>query len=254
MMTRRFLILIYGIASYLIGMASLVYMMGWLGYIFVPKSIDSEPQHPLLLALAINALAFLGFSIQHSVMARPAFKRWWTRIIPKEAERSTYVLFSGVAMFALMFAWSPLGGTVWKIESQPIRCLLHTTYLGGWAILVASTFSLNHFDLFGLRQVWLQFRGREYTDLKFATPGPYRIVRHPLYVGWLTLAWATPNMTVAHLLFALGTTVYILTAIRWEEKDLVEVHGAKYQAYQAETPMLIPRIKSTPKSRMVANS
>ena len=239
-MFSRLPILVYGIAAYCVGFASLVYMIGWLGNFLVPISIDSQPTQSLAVPLAINTVVFLVFCVQHSVMARPKFKERWTKVIPESAERATYVLFSGVALFVVMLCWQPLGGHLWNIENQPIRCTLHTLYVAGWAILVGSTFALNHFDLFGLRQVWLQFRGKPYTPLKFATPGPYKLVRHPLYVGWLTLAWATPSMSIAHLAFALATTAYILKAIRWEEIDLIEMHGDTYRSYQRQTPMLIP--------------
>ncbi len=242
-MLKRVTILTYGIFAYCIGLASLVYMMGWLGNIVVPRSIDSQPVCSLAVAIGINAAVFLAFCVQHSVMARPRFKAWWTKIIPACTERSTYVLTSGMALFAVMLCWQPLGGNIWSLEYQPLRCTIHTLYLAGWVILVGSTFALNHFDLFGLRQVWLQFRGKPYTPLAFSTPGPYRLVRHPLYVGWLTLAWATPDMSIAHLAFALATTAYILKAIRWEEKDLVDYHGETYRAYQQATPKLIPKIE-----------
>lgn len=240
---RRTLILLYGFAAYAIGMLSLLYMVGWLGNFGVPKSIDSTPTASIGIALAVNLGVFLLFCVQHSVMARPRFKAWWTRWIPEAAERSSYVLFSAVALFVCMLGWQPLGGQVWLVEDPNGQFALYALYAMGWAILVGSTFALNHFDLFGLRQVWLQFRGLPYEPLEFSTPGPYRWVRHPLYVGWLTLAWATPYMTLAHLAFALFTTFYILLAIRWEEKDLVDFHGEKYLEYRRQTPMLIPSPK-----------
>lgn len=241
---KRAAILAYGVLSYTVGSASLLFMIGWLGN-FVPRSIDSRPVSYLWEAVAINLFVFAAFSIQHSVMARPAFKAWWTKVIPQAAERSTYVLASGLAMFLMMLSWQPMGGTIWSVEYQPVRCILHTVYLLGWGILVGSTFALNHFDLFGLRQTWLYFRNRPYVELEFKTPGPYRFVRHPLYVGWLTLAWATPNMTFAHFAFAILTTVYILVAIGWEEKDLVDYHGDDYRRYRESTPMLIPSLPGT---------
>ena len=234
-------ILLYGIGAYAVGMASLFYMIGWLGN-WIPNSIDSAPTSSFAASVTINLFVFIAFCIQHSVMARPEFKRSWTKIIPESAERSTYVLFSGVALGAMMLLWQPLGGPIWQLENQALRCVLHSIYAVGWVILVGSTFALNHFDLFGLRQVWLQFRKQPYSHLEFETPGPYRLVRHPLYVGWLTLAWATPDMTWTHLAFALATTGYILKAITWEEKDLIEIHGDTYRAYQRSTPKLIPQL------------
>ncbi|MCA9191794.1 MAG: isoprenylcysteine carboxylmethyltransferase family protein [Planctomycetales bacterium] len=238
---KRTLILGYGLISYAIGLASLLYMVPWLGGFLVPNAIDSSPSQPLLPALAVNGLLFLLFGIQHSVMARPKFKAWWTAIIPKSTERSTYVLASGIAMFILMLFWQPTGGIIWTVTNVYAQSALWTLYALGWAILVGSTFALNHFDLFGLRQVWLAFRDQEYSPLQFKVPGPYKYVRHPLYVGWLLLAWATPTMTVTHLLFALATAGYILLAIRWEERDLIDYHGHVYREYRANTPMLIPR-------------
>ena len=175
-------------------------------------------------------------------MARPAFKKALTKLVPESAERSTYVLFSGIFLTAMMLLWQPMGGDIWRIEYLPVRCLLHGIYALGWVVLVGSTFALNHFDLFGLRQVWLQFQGQPYSDLKFATPGPYRFVRHPIYVGWIILAWATPEMTWTHFAFAVATTLYIAKAITWEEKDLVNYHGDLYRAYQNATPKLIPNV------------
>lgn len=238
---KRWMTLSYGIAAYCIGMASLFYMIGWLGN-WVPRSIDAAPSGTLASAALINLFVFLAFGIQHSVMARPAFKKVLTKLIPESAERSTYVLCSGVCLTAMMLLWQPMGGQIWKIEYQPLRCVMHGIYVLGWAVLVGSTFALNHFDLFGLRQVWLQFRGKPYEHLEFSTPGPYRFVRHPIYVGWIILAWATPDMTWTHFAFAVATTVYIAKAITWEEKDLVEYHGQAYEEYCNTTPKLIPNM------------
>ncbi|GAB5407232.1 MAG: isoprenylcysteine carboxylmethyltransferase family protein [Aureliella sp.] len=251
---NRISILCYGVLSYVVGLASILYMIGWLGNFAVPLSIDSQPVGAVWTAATINLFVFMVFCIQHSAMARPAFKSWWTKLVPESIERSTYVLFSGVALLAVMLCWQPLGGQIWLVENQPLRCVLHTVYLLGWAILFGSTFALNHFDLFGLRQAWLHFRRIPYTQLQFSTPGPYRWVRHPLYVGWLTLAWATPSMTAAHLTFALATTAYILVAIRWEEKDLVDIHGDLYKDYQVQTPMLIPSIVHAQSNRTEVES
>lgn len=238
---RRFMILAYGLLAYAIGMASLLYMVPWLGGFWIPNAIDSQPTSNFWIALATNFSLFMLFCIQHSVMARPKFKQWWTKIIPASTERSTYVLFSGVALFVVMLGWQPMGGVVWNATDTSARVLLWSLYALGWGVLVGSTFALNHFDLFGLRQVWLEFRGQAYTPLEFQVPGPYKLVRHPLYVGWLMLAWATPKMTMTHLLFAVATLVYILIAIRWEERDLVDYHGEKYEDYRNSTPKLIPR-------------
>jgi protein-S-isoprenylcysteine O-methyltransferase Ste14 len=173
-------------------------------------------------------------------MARPWFKRVWTRVIPEQIERSTYVLFSSLALLFLFWQWRPVGVVIWQVEEQAGRIVLYGLCASGWLLVLASTFLINHFDLFGLRQVYLFLIGREYTQLKFGTPGPYRHVRHPLYLGWLFAFWATPTMTVAHLFFALATTLYILMAIQFEEKDLVDLHGEEYKRYQKRVPMILP--------------
>jgi protein-S-isoprenylcysteine O-methyltransferase Ste14 len=173
-------------------------------------------------------------------MARKWFKDWWTRIVPKPLERSTYVLFSSVALILLFWLWQPLGGVVWSIEDPVGRMVLRVLFAFGWALVLVSTFLINHFDLFGMRQVWLYLLGRPYTTLQFGTPGPYRLVRHPLYVGWLFAFWSTPTMTFAHLLFSVATTAYILIAIQLEERDLVREHGESYEAYRRSVPMLVP--------------
>jgi methanethiol S-methyltransferase len=237
---KRISILIYGVICYAIFFGTFLYAAGFVGDIGVPKSIDSEPVSSLGFALLVN-LGLLGlFAVQHSVMARPAFKRWWTRIIPQPAERSTYVLFSSLALIALFALWQPMGGEIWNVEDPAGRVALYSLFVWGWSLVLVSTFLINHFDLFGLRQVWLYFRGREYTPLPFRTPGPYRWIRHPLYLGWLIAFWATPTMTVAHLVFALATTAYILIAIRFEERDLVDAHP-EYESYRRQVPMLVPR-------------
>jgi protein-S-isoprenylcysteine O-methyltransferase Ste14 len=188
-------------------------------------------------------------------MARPAFKRWVTRIIPKPAERSTYGLLSCAALSLMFWQWRPLGGVVWEVPGEAARVVVFATYAAGWLTVLVTTFLINHFDLFGLRQVWLAFRGIPYTPLRFATPWPYRLVRHPLYVGWLTVFWAAPTMTTAHLLFAVGTTAYILAAIRWEERDLVAAHP-EYATYRRHVPMLLPllRVGLSPRPRATASS
>jgi protein-S-isoprenylcysteine O-methyltransferase Ste14 len=175
-------------------------------------------------------------------MARPAFKRAWTRIVPPVVERSTYVLFSSVALILLFALWRPLGGIVWEVQNPLGRGLLHAAFAFGWGLVLAATFMINHFDLFGLRQVWLHLLGRPYSPVRFRTPLPYKIVRHPLYVGWLFAFWATPTMTVAHLFFALLTTGYILVAIQLEERDLVAAHP-EYATYRRQVPMLMPRLR-----------
>ena len=242
-MMTRFGVLAYGVFSYAIFLGVFLYAIGFIVGFGVPITLDSLPGRAFGPALAIN-LGLLGlFSLQHSVMARPTFKRWWTKIVPEPAERSTYVLFSSVAMIAMFAFWQPMGGTVWMMESSVSRIAMFALGAAGWLLVLYSTFLINHFDLFGLRQSWLFARGTEYTPLKFKTPMAYSVVRHPLYMGWLMAFWFTPTMTVAHLLFAVMTTLYMLVAIQLEERNLIEEHGESYRAYRRRVPMLIPFTK-----------
>jgi protein-S-isoprenylcysteine O-methyltransferase Ste14 len=246
---RKTLILTYGLACYAIALVNFAYTAGFLGNFLVPNSIDSPRTTPILQALLIDTALLLLFAVQHSVMARPAFKRWWTRYVPEPAERSTYVLFSSLCLFLLFWLWQPIGGVVWNVTDPTARTALYALYAVGWAFLLYITFVINHFDLFGLRQVWLAFRGRPYTRLHFVTPLPYRLVRHPLYIGWFTIFWASPTMTAAHAFFALMTTAYILIAIQLEERDLATAFP-EYHTYRQQVPMLIPTPtrKTTPTS------
>jgi protein-S-isoprenylcysteine O-methyltransferase Ste14 len=244
-MVRRVLMLAYGVACYAVFFVTFLYAIGFIGNLVVPKGIDGAPTSPLGRAILINAGLLLAFALQHSVMARPGFKRWWTGFVPEAAERSTYVLLSSVALIALFYYWEPMGGTIWNVTNPFGQATLLTLFVLGYAIVLVATFLINHFDLFGLRQTWLYFRATPYTPLKFGTPGLYRHVRHPLYVGWLLGFWATPHMTAAHLLFAVLTTVYILVAIWFEERDLMTFHGEEYRAYRKTVPMLIPRPRKT---------
>jgi protein-S-isoprenylcysteine O-methyltransferase Ste14 len=194
------------------------------------------------VALLTNLALLTLFAVQHSVMARPAFKRWWTRIVPESAERSTYTLLSSLALIALFAHWQPMGGMIWSVDSPVGRTLLYSAFAFGWGLLLYSTFLINHFDLFGLRQVWLQLLNIPYQPLAFKMPALYRYVRHPLYVGWLFAFWSTPTMTVTHLVFAIATTAYILIAIQLEERDLVAAHP-EYESYRQRVPMLVPFTK-----------
>jgi protein-S-isoprenylcysteine O-methyltransferase Ste14 len=240
-MLRRVLILAYGTASYALGLVTLLYAAGFVGGFATPTRLDGPRQVPLGAALAVDLGLVALFALQHSGMARPAFKRWWARFVPEPAERSTYVLLSSLALMLLFWFWQPVGGVVWSTGDPAGRAALYAAFAAGWLVVLASTFLINHFDLFGLRQVWLYFRGRPYTRLRFATPVLYRVVRHPLYVGWLLVFWATPQMTATHLVFAAALTAYILAAIRWEERDLADAHP-EYAAYRRRVPMLIPRL------------
>jgi protein-S-isoprenylcysteine O-methyltransferase Ste14 len=239
---KRLLIFLYGLACYVVFLGTFLYAIGFVGNFGVPKSIDSAPEVPLGTALLTN-LALLGlFAMQHSVMARPAFKRWWTQIVPEPAERSTYTLLSSVALIVLFAYWQPMGGVVWEVTSPVGQAVLYGAFAFGWGLVLMATFLINHFDLFGLRQVWLQLLGQPYQPLPFKTPALYRYVRHPLYVGWFFAFWATPTMTVTHLLFAIATSAYILIAIQFEERDLVATHP-EYEGYRRRVPMLVPFAK-----------
>ena len=235
----RFVVLAYGVIAYVVFLGTFLYAAGFVGNLLVPKSMDSSPTAPLGTALLINTALLALFALQHSVMARPAFKRLLLRVIPQAAERSTYVLASSLALILLFWQWSPLGGVVWQVEHPAGQAVLYAAFAFGWWLVLVTTVLIDHFDLFGLKQVWLYATGREYRAPRFVTPGPYRLVRHPLYVGWLFAFWATPTMTATHLLFAMATTAYILIAIRLEERDLMNVHP-EYTDYRKRVPMLIP--------------
>ncbi len=238
---KRLLIFAYAVASYGLFFVTFLYSIGFFGNILVPKSIDSAPTMPLGYALWIDLGLLTLFAVQHSGMARPAFKRWLTRFIPPAAERSTYVLMSTLALAALMAFWQPLGGVIWSVQSSAAMVLV-ALYLASWVLLLYATFLINHFDLFGLRQAWYALRGKDIPDLRFVTPALYRVVRHPIYVAWLGILWFTPTMTVTHLLLAIGTTLYTLGAIRLEERDLETAHP-EYAQYKRKVPALIPSLR-----------
>ncbi|HET6769029.1 MAG TPA: hypothetical protein VFH08_16570 [Chitinophagaceae bacterium] len=240
---KKILVLLYGVISYLLFFGTFLYAFGFVGNLFVPKSIDGVPQMPLAQAILINALLLSLFALQHSIMARPAFKKWWTGIILEPVERSTYVLLSSLSLLLLVWQWQPMGGFIWKVEEPAATTILTVLFVTGWLIVLFSTFMINHFDLFGLRQVWFYFSGRKYEPLRFRTPFFYKYVRHPLYLGWLIAFWATPVMSAAHFLFAAVTTGYILTAIKFEEKDLMTHFGEKYSNYKRLVPKIIPFTK-----------
>ena len=236
---KRAIYILYAIAAYVLFFASFLYAIGFVGNFLVPRSLDNGPAAPLGTALLIDAALLGVFALQHSVMARQGFKNWWTKIVPKPIERSTYVVFSSLALFLLYWQWRPIGGTIWEVTGLA-RSILIGVSLAGWAMVVISTYLINHWDLFGLRQVWLYATGRPYAPLEFTQRGFYKYVRHPLLLGFNIAFWATPKMTGAHLLFAVATTAYMLVAIQFEERDLVSFHGDLYRAYRAHVPMLLP--------------
>lgn len=239
-MHKRIFFFLYGSVSYLIFFGTFLYAIGFIGNFLTPTRLDAAPSGPFMTALFVNTGLLLVFAVQHSVMARKWFKDRWTQIVPKAIERSTYVLLSSLALILLFWQWRPLGGVIWSVENPIGVTVLYTLFAFGWALVLISTFLIDHFDLFGLRQVWLYLRGREAEPMKFVTPSLYKMVRHPLYVGWFFAFWATPTMTAAHLLFSVATTAYILLAIQFEERDLVREHGEVYETYRRSVPMLIP--------------
>lgn len=241
---KRTAILIYGTISYATFLGTFLYAIGFIGNIAVPKSIDTGIEGPWVTALAVNALLLTIFALQHSIMARPAFKRWITRLIPESTERSTYVMASNLAFIALFWAWRPMSSTVFAIDSELLADVVTGIFFAGVGLVLYSTFLIDHFDLFGLRQVWLQFRGQPYVEKPFVTPSLYQHIRHPLYLGWFIVFWATPTMTVGHLLMALGTTGYILVAIVFEERDLCNALSSDYAAYRERTPKFIPNLRA----------
>lgn len=237
---KRWLILMYGIVAYLGFFGVFVWSVLFVGNFLIGNTLDAEPRVEFWKAMAINLGLLSLFAVQHSLMARPFFKKWIHRWIPQSAERSNYVMMSNLAMVALLIFWQPMGPAVWEVTHPLAVGLLYTLQMGGWGLLFASTCMISHTDLFGLRQVWTAFRGRTLHPLPFRTPLLYRFVRHPIYVGWLTIFWFSPVMSVGHLVFSVMCTAYILVAIQLEERDLVTWFGADYQRYRNETPMLIP--------------
>jgi protein-S-isoprenylcysteine O-methyltransferase Ste14 len=225
---------------YVIFFLTFLYAIGFVGDFGVPRTIDSGPSASLVPALVIDAVLLGVFAVQHSLMARPAFKAWWTKIVPPPIERSTYVLFASLALMLLFWQWRALPQAVWTIGSPAIATLVVIAFWVGWATVLLSTFLINHFDLFGLRQVWAYRRAQQIPPPEFRTPLFYKVVRHPLYLGFIIAFWAAPTMSQGHLFFALATTAYILIAIQLEEHDMVAVFGERYLAYRKQVSMLIP--------------
>jgi protein-S-isoprenylcysteine O-methyltransferase Ste14 len=241
---QRTIFFLYGVACHVLFLVVYAGMAVFVGNVptgLIP-AIDSPPEGSMGAALAIDALLVVGFALPHSVMARPAFKAWWTRFVPNPIERSTYVLVSCLLMILLIWQWRPIGGVVWTVTNPVGAALLYGLFALGWLTVPAASLLIDHFDLFGSRQVWLHLKGEDYEPYPFRTPGPYRFVRHPLYIGWMIAFWATPTMTVSHLAFACMLTAYILVAIPFEERDLVRAFGNAYAQYRARVGALIPRL------------
>lgn len=236
----RILAFLYGVVAYFIFFGTFLYLIGFVGGLVVPKTVDSGGQASLGAAFAINIALIALFGVQHTVMARPAFKAWWTKIVPRPVERSTYVLIASLILIVMMWQWRPMTQTVWLVENDIGAGVLWALFALGWLLVLGSTFAIDHFDLFGLRQVFRHFRGQEQAPVDYKESWFYKFVRHPLMLGFLIAFWAAPHMTMGHLLFAVGFTAYILIALQYEERDLVAAHGDRYKDYQRRVSMLIP--------------
>jgi len=234
---KRTLVLVYGVAAYLVFFGTFLYAI-W--FVYKMDDLNAGASASRFERLAIDALLLSVFALQHSIMARQWFKRAWTKVVPKEAERSTYVLFASLALLLLITFWRPLLTTIWRVENPAGVAVLRGMFALGWLLVLTSTFLIDHFDLFGLKQVWTFFNGGKYQPPQFRTPGPYRLVRHPIYLGFILAFWGAPHMTAGHLFFAVMTTAYILIAIQFEEHDMIAFHGDQYRRYKQAVSMLLP--------------
>jgi methanethiol S-methyltransferase len=255
---KRWMFFVYGVACHLLFLATYAYFCGFTGNLLVPHSIDGPETMSWPAAAALNVALLLAFGLQHSIMARPAFKRVWTRFVPQAIERSTYVLASCLATGLIVWQWQPINAVVWDVQNPLARTVLWMMFAGGWLMVPGVSLMINHFDLFGARQVWLYLRGREYVALPFRTPMLYAHIRHPLYVGWALAFWATPTMTAGHLLFAGFLTAYMALAALVEERDLVAYFGRQYEDYRRDVPRYLPRLgraapQPAPSSRLASD-
>jgi protein-S-isoprenylcysteine O-methyltransferase Ste14 len=240
-MNRAFA-LTYGLIAYTIFLAAFLYAIGFTTGLLVPKSLETGPAAPMVEAVILNVLLLTVFALQHSVMARQSFMQWWTQFVPRSIERSTYVLLASLCLILVFWQWRPMPDLVWHVSNPAAGAVLLGVSLFGWLIVLVSTFLINHFELFGLQQVYHHARGQMASGLSFKTPFLYRFVRHPIYLGFIIAFWATPTMSVGHLLFAIVTTAYIFVGIALEERDLVSTFGQQYEAYRENVSMIVPRI------------
>lgn len=238
---KKLIAFLYGMISYIIFLGAFLYAIAFVGDFGVAKTINTGPEAPFTEALVINVILLTIFALQHSIMARPGFKKWWTKIVPPAIERSTYVLLASLALILIFWQWRPMTGVVWEVQQEAAQILLYGVYALGWLIVLLSTFMINHFDLFGLKQVYEYLKSRDPQPIPFKTSFLYSIVRHPIMLGFVIAFWGVPVMTVGHLVFSVVTTLYILIAVKFlEERDLRKIHGEQYAIYQREVPMLIP--------------
>ena len=240
---RKILFALYGLLAYVFFFGTFLSAIAFVGNFPMLRGLDASPSGPLAESLVIDALLLALFAMQHSVMARPAFKRWWTRVIPAELERSTYVALASAALALLLWQWRPLGGEIWSVAGQTAAIVLQVAFWAGWGVVLVSTFLINHFELFGLRQSFAPLLGLGDAPPVFRTPGLYRLVRHPIYFGFLLAFWSAPVMTGSHLFFALMTSGYVLVGIFLEERDLMHMFGARYAEYRQQVGMLLPRLR-----------
>jgi protein-S-isoprenylcysteine O-methyltransferase Ste14 len=239
---QRSLTMLFAMVAYAIFFATFLYLIAFVGNLpLAPTTVDRGPAAPTAIAVVLNIGLIALFGLQHSVMARQGFKQWWTRVVPWSAERSVYVLMASAMLIILMSLWRPIDGTIWSVANEGARAILWALFALGWFLVLLSTFLINHFELFGLQQAWLHMRGRDRAPPEFRQPLLYKWVRHPLYLGFFLAFWATPDMSYGHLLLAIGMSIYMLIAIRYEERDLIALFGDRYVRYRGEVGMLLPR-------------
>lgn len=237
---KRFVVLLYGVLCYVVFLGALLYMVGFLNRVLVPKDVDTGAPASLVAGTLVNLALILVFAAQHTVMARPRFKAWWKRTLPESIERSTFVLLASLAFVLMFWQWQAIPETLWRVDSPALIYAIYALQAAGWGLVLLSSFLINHFELFGLQQVYLHWRNRRPSSPSFRLPWLYQLVRHPLMLGFLVAFWSTPHMTQGHLVFTVAMTVYIFVGIHFEERDLVRAFGAQYESYQRQTNMIVP--------------